>query len=195
MSFTRHVYTYHAPQRTTPPTTIALTASWATPPAATHRRASNDYLGGQLGDSPGSPNMPHHNLPAPPTLRTTEPHHQPRRRHTRTNDYTNNQHTWQSRPQLRDAQHPPHPTASWATPPAATHRYASNHHHKLEASWATPPAALVRPQYHPVIPSPKHHQHNPTQRGELLPPRHPPPRNPTRLSDCRPQWRFAHPDK
>ena len=40
------------------------------------------------------------------------------------------------------------------TPPAATHRYASNHHHKLEASWATPPAALVRTHNHHVTPCP-----------------------------------------
>ena len=44
----------------------AMTASWATPPAATHRCASNDHpqAGGQLGDSPSSP---HPTTPQPAT--------------------------------------------------------------------------------------------------------------------------------
>ena len=52
--------TYH----TSDPLPGPLTASWATPPAATHRCASNDHhhimTGGQLGDTPSSPYFPNH---------------------------------------------------------------------------------------------------------------------------------------
>ena len=52
-------------------------------------------------------------------------------------------------------------TASWATPPAATHRCASNdHHHPVEASWATPPAATSQT----TMTLPKTAQHPPPRK-------------------------------
>ena len=96
-------------------------------------------------------------------------------------------------------------TASWATPPAATHRCASNDHHHPVASWATPPAATSQT----TMTLPKTAQHPPPRkRLQQLDPRpdggphtRQPPRNsrlhhhPTtyRLSQTTPTRTHRHP--